>query len=134
LHLGSGVRHITTRISDILCDLTPNFGDRYIWLDYICIDQDRAADKTNQIPLMTQIYQGASRVVVYVGDGEGSQLVPDFLADLEAHIIERFLVDLFPLLDRTNHFPFADRQAEWRALLSLLASDFWARVWIIQGS
>jgi hypothetical protein len=133
LQLGDGVIHINTSIFDILSELTPNLGVRYFWLDYICINQRDDTEKANQIPLMAAIYRGAARAIAYIGDGEGSHLVPDFLAELESHIVQRMLIDEFPNMDRTDHFPFRNKAAEWRALLTMVNNDIWARAWIIQG-
>ena len=133
LHLGASVHHINTKVFEILSELVPNFGSRYVWLDYICINQNDRSDKANQIPMMTEIYRGATRVVACVGDGEGSHLVPDFLAELDAHLFQYVRDDWFPKMDRSDHFPFRDQEENWRALLTLIQKDIWSRAWIIQG-
>ncbi|KAK5653705.1 hypothetical protein OQA88_8736 [Cercophora sp. LCS_1] len=42
---------------------------RILWVDAICINQASAVEKASQIPQMGRIYQGATRVVVYLNDG-----------------------------------------------------------------
>lgn len=41
---------------------------KWIWVDAICIDQKDDAEKNVQVPLMANIYYGASRVMVWLGD------------------------------------------------------------------
>lgn len=41
-----------------------------IWIDSICINQEDTSEKTAQIPLMKDIYTKASRVLVWLGDGD----------------------------------------------------------------
>jgi hypothetical protein len=43
--------------------LTRSLGQRYLWVDALCIVQD-AADKQNQLDRMGQIYQGATLTIV----------------------------------------------------------------------
>jgi hypothetical protein len=45
---------------------------RSLWIDAICIDQESDAEKIHQIPLMGDVYRRASRVIVWLGCGEGS--------------------------------------------------------------
>ncbi|KXX80990.1 Heterokaryon incompatibility protein 6, OR allele [Madurella mycetomatis] len=42
---------------------------RRVWIDAICIDQANTAERNHQVSLMARIYQSASRVVAYVGEG-----------------------------------------------------------------
>ncbi|KAI4862008.1 heterokaryon incompatibility protein-domain-containing protein [Hypoxylon rubiginosum] len=46
---------------------------RHLWVDAMCINQSDASEKARQIPLMAQIYRGATSVLVWLGDShEGS--------------------------------------------------------------
>lgn len=42
---------------------------RTLWIDSICINQSLNAEKNHQLMLTSRIYQGATRVVVYLGEG-----------------------------------------------------------------
>ncbi|KAF9767163.1 hypothetical protein IL306_000318 [Fusarium sp. DS 682] len=42
---------------------------RLLWIDSICIDQDSPTEKNHQLGLMSRIYQNASQVLVYLGQG-----------------------------------------------------------------
>jgi hypothetical protein len=41
---------------------------RILWIDAVCIDQSNRAEKALQIPLMTEIYAKATRVIVWLGE------------------------------------------------------------------
>jgi len=50
--------------------ITPTADTRY-WIDALCINQADVAEKNVQVPLMGRIYQGAVRVVAFLGqDGD----------------------------------------------------------------
>lgn len=51
--------------------LTTMIGERYIWVDTLCIDHSRAAESTEQLQLMGAIYANASLTIVALdGDAE----------------------------------------------------------------
>ncbi|KAF2855806.1 hypothetical protein T440DRAFT_163460 [Plenodomus tracheiphilus IPT5] len=43
------------------------FDTKLLWIDSVCISQQHNEDKAAQIPLMAEIYQRASRVLVWLG-------------------------------------------------------------------
>jgi Heterokaryon incompatibility protein (HET) len=42
---------------------------RPLWVDSVCIDQKNLSERNSQVKIMTDIYSGASRVLVYLGEG-----------------------------------------------------------------
>jgi Heterokaryon incompatibility protein (HET) len=42
----------------------------YIWADAICINQIDTSEKTEQVPLMADIYERAELVLVWLGKDE----------------------------------------------------------------
>lgn len=50
-------------IEDALC-ACQHLGQKYLWVDQICINQDDPADKANQIASMAAIYSSASVVII----------------------------------------------------------------------
>ncbi|KAI1321505.1 heterokaryon incompatibility protein-domain-containing protein [Xylariaceae sp. FL0255] len=59
-------------------------GDRVLWVDAICINQDGIAERANQVSIMDRIYQTASRVVVWLGEASAdSDLVFPLCADID---------------------------------------------------
>ena len=53
-----------------LLHLRKRLGSFTIWVDAICIDQNDEHDKEKQIPLMGDIYSGASKVYIWLGVGD----------------------------------------------------------------
>jgi hypothetical protein len=61
---------ITKSLYDALTHLRYNGGPRWLWIDAICINQANVAEKTQQIPLMAEIYAFAIRVIAWLGTAE----------------------------------------------------------------
>ena len=59
---------VTDNLKAALVSLRLEDEDRYLWIDTICINQDGDDEKNRQILRMLRIYQGAERVVVWLGD------------------------------------------------------------------
>ncbi|KAK0613557.1 heterokaryon incompatibility protein-domain-containing protein [Immersiella caudata] len=56
---------------------------RTLWVDAICINQSLIQERNHQLGLMTRIYQGASRVLVYLGESDGdSDMVMEWIREL----------------------------------------------------
>jgi hypothetical protein len=60
---------ITRNCYEALRTLHRHFGVRSIWVDAICINQDNVEEKEHQIPLMGDIFGGARRVFIWLGNG-----------------------------------------------------------------
>jgi len=45
---------------------------RFIWADAICINQDDMAERSNQVQKMSLIFESASVVLIWLGDGVGT--------------------------------------------------------------
>ncbi|KAF1842326.1 uncharacterized protein K460DRAFT_420244 [Cucurbitaria berberidis CBS 394.84] len=60
---------ITSNCHSALWHLRKKLGGFTIWLDAICINQENASEKTQQIPLMSDIYMKATLVYVWLGEG-----------------------------------------------------------------
>lgn len=57
---------ITSNCDQALRHLRQHKQTRALWVDAICIDQSSAEDKAQQIPLMGDIYEYASRTVIWL--------------------------------------------------------------------
>lgn len=123
---------ISPNMYRILSLLVPIRGTRLLWIDAICIDQTSRAEKQDQIPLMTEIYASAERVVAFPGEGPLADLAAESIGDLDLHLATRFSPQMFPHVDRSDHFPYRDRQKAWTAFFQLVQLRFWTRAWIIQ--
>jgi hypothetical protein len=57
---------------------------RILWADAICIDQNNSQEKTHQVQLMREIYQQASRVLVWLGEeADGSGELPSLITRIK---------------------------------------------------
>ncbi len=96
----------------------------YIWVDAICINQNDAAERSEQVQLMKQIYEQAEQVCIWLGDeDEETHLV---LRLLEAH---RKKADQPWFHVRTE---FGADAPEWAAMIRWLNRPWFWRVWTIQ--
>lgn len=81
----------------------------FIWIDQLCIDQSHAIERNAQVSMMSQIYQRASEVLVWLCQDTAQSCKPDCRqVDIHQH------------------------GAECPLMVSLLTQPYWARVWIIQ--
>ncbi|KAK1599316.1 heterokaryon incompatibility protein [Colletotrichum navitas] len=126
-----------------------------LWVDQICIKQEDAAEKSEQVPLMAQIYSKAELVIVWLGPAaDGSDAVMECWGDvgqaardlgIESYLTRERLPLLFPVLE--NRDPGDEVTASFQALLQRAAPAFQAvleamlafnerpwfnRVWTIQ--
>jgi hypothetical protein len=94
---------ITKNCHDALTSLVVNSKIRTIWVDAICIDQSDDAEKSGQIPLMSDIYGKAKRVHIWLGNGtEDSDYAFDWLSDVsqdQTGLTVRRVMDFYPVLD-----------------------------------
>jgi len=124
----------------------------YIWIDGICINQRSKPERKQQVPLMREIYERASGVLVWLGEGKmvssnsNSQFHNEPAdGDLAFAIIPRLAAALpyagqmSALTMRTQDwarlgFPMTDQQRllSFRAVYRLLRRPWFRRVWVIQ--
>jgi len=60
---------ITENCYNALTALRTQYGALTIWVDSICINQQDEAEKSDQIPLMEEIYAWAETVYIWFGNG-----------------------------------------------------------------
>ncbi|KAG5657653.1 hypothetical protein KAF25_007686 [Fusarium avenaceum] len=98
---------------------------RVLWIDSICINQSSSAEKTHQLNLMAHIYQNASQVLVYLGEGTAvSDTAMKFIRELDdpSDYGNRNATDE----TRSN------TQDERTAVNHLFESPWFYRVWVLQ--
>ncbi|KAI1279465.1 heterokaryon incompatibility protein-domain-containing protein [Xylaria sp. FL0933] len=91
--------------------------DRYIWADAVCIDQKNNAEKTDQVLMMKTIYQGAQRVIIWLGGDEGNSHSAIALLERLAEVLRH---QRQPHENTTNAHAFLEPGSE---LISLLLKD-----------
>ena len=98
-----------------------------LWADAICINQNDAKEKSEQVALMGSIFSSASTVIVWLGEAADDSEIVMNLGILAAS------------LSPTRFFFGISRQPEatqqlitYRALLAISRRTYWNRAWVIQ--
>lgn len=104
-------------------------GDRWVWMDSVCINQKDDAEKSLQVRQMGDIYQRASKVIICLDDSENPtplrfRVVLKLLHDLVSH-------DKVPARD-SRDVKLVGQSTSWHALSRFLSHPYWSRMWIIQ--
>lgn len=101
---------------------------RPIWVDAVCINQKDEDEKTVQIRKMSEIYQRATQVWVWLGPGLGDT------ATAEA-------INLLPLIARVGDQNLPEppelpppSDPVWNSVLDIISNGWYSRVWIVQES
>jgi hypothetical protein len=97
-----------------------------VWVDALCINQKNMAERSIQVSQMAQVYQGASMVYVWLGEGN--------------RLTEQAFEELYELTQHIGwdnkipaaHFSIHLAHSKWRAISELLYRPWFRRVWIIQ--
>jgi hypothetical protein len=102
----------------------------YLWIDALCINQSDKNEKSHQVNLMSQIYEKASRVFVWLGgDDESTKDAMKMILELASrHSVTSSDADS---QDATTPNAGASEQ-QWQALSQFFARSWFRRAWIIQ--
>jgi hypothetical protein len=138
------VNHVTKSVEIALRHLQHQTDAINLWIDQLCINQTDVVEKSQQVQLMKDIYEGAAQVVVWLGPAadKSDQLI-DFLTEVgkEAHNSGLMQVDLSS--DKCN-LAFTDSQGRLAKRLELgltfpvedlrsfTARPWWTRVCVVQ--
>ncbi|KAK4460580.1 heterokaryon incompatibility protein-domain-containing protein [Cladorrhinum samala] len=128
--------HIGPNLNTALHHIRDPVMPRTLWIDAICINQADDEEKSQQIPLMTQIYSGAAQVLAWIGEsGEGGDIAMGAAVALSEELKKARDVAEGRLdpdskeavrMDSTKAFGHAED------LVKLLSRPFFRRVWIVQ--
>ncbi|KAN0114565.1 Heterokaryon incompatibility protein (HET) domain containing protein [Hyaloscypha variabilis] len=146
--------HFAVR-QNLYCALTAlrTTGDRYLWIDALCINQDDSNEKGHQVGMMDLIYEKAEQVLVWLGCSEGfctkamsieNSSGPSIKSRFEEETLPAF--ELLKLVvegrnknprgfDEWVHFrPFFRLKwvAHWKQLAEIFTVPYWKRLWIVQ--
>lgn len=109
--------------------------NRLLWIDQLCIDQDRTTERNHQVQLMADIFMRAEQVMAWLG--VDTKITPTILHAYEAlevvskkHPLECSFADwkvirelmLSQGMGREHRFALSD----------FFASPYWSRLWITQ--
>ncbi|KAK7908657.1 HET-domain-containing protein [Apiospora marii] len=120
---------------------------RFLWIDALCINQESLQERADQVSQMGEIYSGAGRVVVWLGEGvEEPNRSTDAAMDCLVEFSKR-KSEIDSGLD--NSVPLREHYAKLTALFGsigarvdgwkilggisfLFTRDWWERVWTLQ--
>ncbi|KAH7066329.1 heterokaryon incompatibility protein-domain-containing protein [Paraphoma chrysanthemicola] len=112
-----------------------------IWIDALCINQDDEEEKTDQIRLMSQIYQKAQSVWVWLGLVGKQETIPEAIrmldqvgrkVPLDARVDTRGIAKESGAQLQTSFGLDAADPAVLSAMRYLLNNPWFDRVWIVQ--
>jgi hypothetical protein len=107
--------------------------DRLLWIDQICIDQENIPERNQQVGMMRNIYRGAEKVIIWLGDKENdSDMAIDFIPIL---VMVMELLGPGQSLSAHNATSFGLPNCPsrpWLALGHLLRRPWFQRVWTVQ--
>lgn len=89
----------------------------YLWIDFICINQNDTHERNHQVSIMQNIYGKATGVLAWLGERESKPLLE------KPHLDE--------ILD-TDLERWRDRDELLRNAASVGSREYWTRLWIIQ--
>ncbi|KAL5319118.1 hypothetical protein ACEPPN_012167 [Leptodophora sp. 'Broadleaf-Isolate-01'] len=120
---------VTSAVEEFLFHQRSFFRSKLFWIDSVCINQNDDVEKTEQLPLMTEIYRRARLVIVWLGppgSAHTANLIGSFLVTLTAPHIARFSTN-----DALENFVRGQKEA-FVALGELFSHPWFERIWIIQ--
>lgn len=109
------------RVSRHLQSALRQLGGKTIWVDAICINQRSSLDKSQQVPLMRQIYSSANRVWIWLGECKCCQLVEH----------RKFHEKHAAALNLGTHTHWTIGGSDWRDP-ETRSKHWWHRVWTVQ--
>ena len=108
---------------------------RFLWIDFVCINQQDLDERNQQVQLMYRIFGQAERVIAYLGEeADGSQNVPDFLRQIQVAAFS-------PVCDTKGLWSEQDLESlrlpphqdeAWTMLPRFVMRSWFVRVWIMQ--
>ncbi|KAK7180127.1 heterokaryon incompatibility protein [Paraphaeosphaeria sporulosa] len=127
---------VTESAYQVVHGLTPEKGERYIWVDFICINQEDVIERANQVKRMRLIYAKASQVTIMLNtvtpvDYDDSDRVTHHLKKLNANLEH----STWKLDEQVAYFQKVGTyrvSAGWEALTRLFQREYWTRAWIVQ--
>jgi hypothetical protein len=133
--------NVSLNLWNFLQNYRETAGERIIWIDQICINQDDTDECIQQIGQMCEIYQRASMDLFWIGEpGENAETVFDLLSSLnrlEIHLLESggsrpgINALLNPIFMTAIGLPMHSNPI-WGSLMQFISRSAFQRAWIIQ--
>lgn len=95
---------------------------RTLWIDAVCIDQDNAVERNQQVQMMSRIYTRADNVCIWLGEQDDkSEVAFKFIKEEITH-----------LQDFDSISSNKDYSSKWQALMVLMQREWFSRRWVVQ--
>lgn len=148
--IDGSVFQATTNLKAALMALARQLPSDYLalWVDAICINQADDQEKSQQVCLMGEIYQKASRTIAWLGpEGDDSKKAISSLRWLANYVFEQEFrwttimevlenkADFAPFRSVLNHLDFGvdvSHQIPLGCIHALMNRPWWKRVWAVQ--
>ncbi|KAH7093738.1 heterokaryon incompatibility protein-domain-containing protein [Paraphoma chrysanthemicola] len=116
---------ITSNLNEFLLEMQCQYRFEWFWIDALCINQTDIEEKNHQVQMMGEIYQRASKVMIWLGNWTWNpQLIPQLL-DKVAKVLK--------LSDNNGEGSYPGyTTAELDAIRDICHRPYWQRVWTVQ--
>jgi hypothetical protein len=123
------INGVPVKVTQNLYDFLVTFsGNRWLWIDALCINQLDPGERSQQVALMKELYEAAQEVIIWLGNTTGDM---KFAFDLLERSGDRYA--------RRNPFRGIRRmiysgynEKDLQVLGDLFSREYWSRAWIIQ--
>jgi hypothetical protein len=103
-----------------------------LWVDWICVCQERTQERNAQVEMMGEIFKAASKVIVWLGDDDNGSRAGMQLAKQLLHIAIYQPPDgLTPANLELHGLPKRGHK-RWKALSLILRRPWFWRTWVVQ--
>lgn len=96
-----------------------------VWADALSIDQQNPSEKADQVRLMTQIYQKAKSVAIWLGPRSDN-------SDLGMDLIEKLSNGAEMPREITKHTRAPFTEQHFASVVALFDREYWHRLWVVQ--
>jgi Heterokaryon incompatibility protein (HET) len=131
---------VTPNLLKALSGLRSESNVRLVWIDAICINQEDLEERSQQVQLMKQIYENATRTVVFLGEAsELSSPTINFIRSLKMKRQWNSSAEMEEFQHASENLAERVAKDEYLQILTtkglfgdLLERPFWKRIWIVQ--
>jgi hypothetical protein len=140
---------ITASLNEALLHLRYEDKPRFLWVDAISINQEDYDEKGHQVTMMSQIYQSAQNVLIWLGPAKSdTELAVRAINQIVTHCLEKSsktfddineIIRLDPMdilktiIDYTLPTAISyDDSESWSAMRSFFDTSWFRRIWVVQ--
>jgi hypothetical protein len=135
--------HITVSLFQALHRFRQSTEVRILWADAICIDQSNVMERGHQVSIMSSVYEGAERVLIWIGEDtmgaakQAFQFITVVNQYLESEALKyqhiknpRALISNIPL--EPGKHPLVNYSRELSNVRKVVQRPYFSRVWALQ--